>query len=101
LLQGKKKTKDKQPKDLIVTSDEPDSTLVLVNTQEESRDRERLFTFRMQVKQKMLTTVLDSGSQKNLISSSIVQELGLVVKDHPDPYELNGQNRESFDKVTQ
>lgn len=37
LLQGKKKTKDKPPKNLILTSDEPDPTLVLVNTQEESR----------------------------------------------------------------
>ena len=50
LLQGKKKTKDKPPQDLILTSDEPNPTLVLVNTQEASRDRERLFTFRMQVK---------------------------------------------------
>ena len=23
------------------------------------------------------------------------------MKDHPDPYELSGQNRESFDRVTQ
>ena len=72
MLHGKKKTKDKKPKDLIVTLDEPDPTLFLVNTQEESRDRERLFTFRMQVKQKMLITISNSGSKKNLISSSIV-----------------------------
>ena len=53
------------------------------------------------MKQKMLTAILDSGSQKNLISSSIVQELGLAVQDHPDPYELSGQNRDSFDRVSQ
>ena len=40
----------------------------------------------------ILTTILDSGSEQNLISSSIVQELGLVVQDHLDPYELSGQN---------
>ena len=44
------------------------------------------------MKQKMLTAILDSGSQKKVISSSIVQELGLAVQDHPDPYELSGQN---------
>ena len=42
------------------------------------------------MKQKMLTAILDSGSQKNLISSSIVQELGLEMKDHLDPYEISG-----------
>lgn len=55
----------------------------------------------MRVKQKILSVILDSGSQKNLISSSIVQELGLAVTDHPDPYELNGQNRDYFDRVIQ
>ena len=49
----------------------------------------------------MLTAILDSGSQQNLISSSTVQELGLTVQDHPDPYELSGQNRDSFDRVSQ
>ena len=92
MLQGKKKTKDKKVIDVIITLDEPYSTLVLVNTQEERGDRERLFTFRMQVKKKILSVILDSDSQKNLISSSIVHELGLAVMDHPDPYELNGQN---------
>jgi len=76
-----KKTKDKPPKDLILTSDEPDPTLVLVNTQEESRARERLFTFRMQVKQKMLIAILDSGNQWNLISSSIVDVPSFLWRD--------------------
>eukprot|EP01018_Ginkgo_biloba_P015883 Gb_35176 [translate_table: standard] len=63
--------------------------------------RERIFTFRVQVKQKILSAILDSGSQQNLISTSTVRELGLEVMDHPDPYELSGRNRESFDRVTQ
>jgi len=58
--------------DVMITSDELDPTLILINTQEARSDRERLFTFRMQVKKKILSTILDSGSQKNLISSSIV-----------------------------
>jgi len=40
----------------------------------------------------MLTVILDSSSQKNLISSSIVHELGITVKDNTNPYELSGQN---------
>ena len=86
--------------DVAITSDEPDSTIVLVNTPEASTMRERLFTFRVQVKQKILSAILDSGSQRNLISASRVRELGLEVMDHPDPYELSGRNRESFDRVT-
>jgi len=74
----------------MITSNDPYPTLVLVNTQEARNDRERLFTFRMLVKQKILSTILDSGSWKNLISSFIVQELGLAVTNHLDPYELNG-----------
>lgn len=63
-------------------------------------DREGLFTFKMQVKQKMLSTILDRSSQNNLILSSIVQELGLALNDHTNPYELSEKNWESFDKVT-
>lgn len=90
LLHGKKKTEDKKVIDVMITSDEPDPTLVLVNTQEARSDRERLFTFKMQVKQRILSAILDNGSQKNLISSSIVQEMGLPVMDHLNPYELSG-----------
>lgn len=61
--------------------------------------QEVLFTFILQVKQAKLRTILDSGSQKNLIVSTIVQELGLELKDHPNPYELSGRNQESYDKV--
>ena len=72
LLQGKKKMKDKKVIDVMITLDEPEHTLILVNTQEARGYRERLFTFKMQVKQKILSAILDSGSQKNPISSSVV-----------------------------
>lgn len=78
--------------DVRITLDDPDPTLILVNTHEARSDRERLFTFKMQVKKKILSAILDSDIQKNLITTFVVQDLGLVVVDHPDPYELSGQN---------
>jgi len=54
----------------------------------------------MQVKQKIVSTILYSSSQNKLMSYSIVEEMGLEVGAHLDPYNINGHNQESFDKVT-
>jgi len=56
------KLENKQPIDLIVTSDEPYLTPILVNTEEKEKEREQLFTIRMQVKNIVL--ILDTGSQR-------------------------------------
>ena len=45
LHQGKQKGKGKKVIDVAITLDEPDPTVVLVNTPEVSTTRERLFTF--------------------------------------------------------
>ena len=57
-----RKHEKKQPIKLIVTSDESDPTLILVNKEDKDMDRERPFTLQMQVKNKVISTILDSGS---------------------------------------
>ena len=51
--------------------------------------RERLFIVRIQVKTSIVDCVIDSGSQKNLISGALVEKLGLETKTHPRPYPLS------------
>lgn len=50
LHQGKQKGKGKQVIDVAITSYEIEPTVILVNTPKASTTRERLFTFRAQVK---------------------------------------------------
>jgi hypothetical protein len=47
---------------------------------------ERLFHLQMWVKGTPLHFIVDSGSQKNLISAEVVKKLGLSTTPHPQPY---------------
>ncbi|KAJ9542817.1 hypothetical protein OSB04_029323 [Centaurea solstitialis] len=53
-----------------------------------SEEKEELFTLKIQVKQEVIEAIVDTGSQKNLISASLVERLGLVTTPHPRPYSL-------------
>ncbi|XP_031493251.1 uncharacterized protein LOC116259531 [Nymphaea colorata] len=59
----------------------------VISTAEEEH-AEELFTIKIQVKNEVIGTIFDTGSQKNLISSSLVERLGLVTTPHPRPYPL-------------
>ncbi|KAA8538962.1 hypothetical protein F0562_025654 [Nyssa sinensis] len=50
--------------------------------------KEELFNVRIQIKQEVIGAIVDTGSQKNLISTSLVQKLGLDTIPHPKPYPL-------------
>ena len=50
--------------------------------------REHLFIIRIQVKTSIVECVIDSGSQKNLISVALFEKLGLETKTHRKPYPL-------------
>nr|GEZ28141.1 RNA-directed DNA polymerase, eukaryota, reverse transcriptase zinc-binding domain protein [Tanacetum cinerariifolium] len=43
----------------------------------------------IQVKQEVIEAIVDTGSEKNLISSSLVERLGLETTPHPRPYSLS------------
>jgi hypothetical protein len=49
---------------------------------------ERLFHSQMWVKGTPLHFIVDSGSQKNLISAEVVKQLGLSTTPHPQPYSI-------------
>eukprot|EP01018_Ginkgo_biloba_P015834 Gb_22750 [translate_table: standard] len=64
--------------------------LILVNAKGKNMDRKSLFTM----------PILDSGSQQNLVSASLVKDLGLDLEECPNPYEISNKNREESDQVT-
>ena len=55
---------------------------------EDSEEDERLFHSQMWVKGSPLQFIVDSGSQKNLISVEVVKRLGLPTIAHPQPYTI-------------
>ncbi|GJT11122.1 hypothetical protein Tco_0858164 [Tanacetum coccineum] len=53
-----------------------------------TKEKEELFTLKIQVKQELTEAIVDTESEKNLISSSLVERLGLETTPHPRPYSL-------------
>jgi hypothetical protein len=66
-----------------------------------SKDRKRnaLFHIRVSTKQKKVDTLIDSGSQANLISED--KQLGLTKKPHKKPYPLGFVCKDKILQVTQ
>jgi hypothetical protein len=50
--------------------------------------RSKLFHIRVIMKHTKVNTLIDSGSQSNLISEELVKQLGLKTKIHHKPYTL-------------
>jgi hypothetical protein len=51
--------------------------------------RSNFFHIRVIMKHTKIDTLIDSGSQSNLISEEVVKKLGLNIKIHHKPYSLN------------
>jgi len=54
----------------------------------------------MQVKNKVISAILDNGSQRNLILAIMVKDLGLYLEEFPNPYEISDKNIGESDLVT-
>ena len=71
---------------------EPNVTIATTKIQpddlEETEEGERLFHSQMWVQGKPLHFIVDSGSQKNLISVEVVKRLNLPTVPHPQPYNI-------------
>ncbi|GJR36909.1 hypothetical protein Tco_1212593 [Tanacetum coccineum] len=63
-------------------------TLMVKPTSGVTKEKEELFTLKIQVKQELTEAIVDTESEKNLISSSLVERLGLETTPHPRPYSL-------------
>jgi hypothetical protein len=71
---------------------EPSATVVITKVQPGEPDKpeegERLFHSQMWVKDTLLHFIVDSSSQKNLISVEVIKQLALPTTPHPQPYTI-------------
>ncbi|XP_020262299.1 uncharacterized protein LOC109838254 [Asparagus officinalis] len=78
---------------------EPNNSLNLMAGKQamaENEDpREQLFVLKLQVKTSLIDIIVDLGSQKNLISETLVRKLGLKTVKHPKPYPLGWIQKEA------
>jgi len=58
------------------------------NEPEEPEEGERLFHSQMWMKGSLLQFIVNSGSQKNLVSAKVMKRLGLPTMSHPQPYSI-------------
>jgi hypothetical protein len=69
---------------------EPSSTIATTKLQpgepDETKEGEGLLHSYMWVKGTPLHFIVDSGSQKNLISAEVIKQLALLTTPHPQPY---------------
>ena len=71
---------------------EPNATVATMKIQkeepEDSVEEDRIFHSQMWLKGSPLQFIVDSGSQKNLISAKVVKQLGFPTTTHPQPYTI-------------
>jgi hypothetical protein len=83
---------------------EPSATVATTKLQpgepDEPEEGEHLFHSQMWVKGTPLHFIIDSGSQKNLISAEVIKQLALPTMSHPQPYTI-GWLRQGSDLLHQ
>ena len=82
-----KSTPMETPKNGSIIGADPYATITTMKVVPHE-DEERLFHSQMWVDGKHLHFIVDSGSQKNLISMEIVKSLSLKMTRHPQPYSM-------------
>jgi hypothetical protein len=84
---------------------EPSATIATTKLQhgepDEPEEGEHLFHSQMWVKGTPLHFIVDSGSQKNLISAEVVKRLALPTTPHPQPYTIGWLHQGSDLRVSQ
>jgi hypothetical protein len=65
-----------------------DTVTIQLEEPTDPEEGEHLFHSQMWVKGTPLHFIIDSGSQKNLISEEVVKKLGLSTTPHPQPYNI-------------
>lgn len=67
---------------------------------EEEKEMAKLFHINIQVKKRMVDSLLNFVSQYNLIVVDLISKIGLKVHDHPNPYPLGCVNNNVETMVT-
>jgi hypothetical protein len=81
-IHGKGQIIDADPTAIVAT------TTIQPEEPTDPEEGEHLFHSQMWVKGTPLHFIVDSGSQKNLISAEVVKQLGLSTTPHPQPYNI-------------
>jgi hypothetical protein len=76
------------------------TTKVQPNEPEESEEGEHLFHSQMWVKGAPLHFIVDSRSQKNLISVEVIKWLEFSTTPHPQPYNMGGSAKDEISMST-
>jgi hypothetical protein len=84
---GRRQIIDADPTTIVAT------TTIQPEEPTEIEEGEHLFHSHMCVKGTLLHFIVDSGSQKNLISTKVVKQLGLSTTPHPQPYNIRWLRR--------
>jgi hypothetical protein len=79
---GKRQIIDADPTTIVLT------TTIQPEEPTDPEEGEHLFHSQMWVKGTPLHFIVDSKSQKNLISTEVVKKLGLLTTPHPQPYNI-------------
>jgi hypothetical protein len=79
---GKRQIIDIDPTAIVAT------TTIQPEEPTDPEEGEHLFHSQMWVKGTPLHFIVDSGSQKNLISAEVIKQLGLSTTPHPQPYNI-------------
>jgi hypothetical protein len=79
---GKRQIIDADPTAIVATA------AIQPEEPTDPEEGERLFHSQMWVKGTPLHFIVDSRSQKNLISTEVVKQLGLLTTPHPQPYNI-------------
>ncbi|XP_071708258.1 uncharacterized protein [Rutidosis leptorrhynchoides] len=69
------------------------------NDDEYSWLRNNIFRTKVNTKGKVCSMIIDGGSCENVVSTEMVEKLGLQVVDHPEPYQLTWLKHSSNVKV--
>jgi len=80
---------------LLENPTELDTSLNLTTRHNSTMQSLPLFTHNCHVKDIIAIIILDNGSQKNRVSSNLVQRFNLPTTPHPNPYHLAGFNKEA------
>ncbi|GKC65747.1 reverse transcriptase domain-containing protein [Tanacetum coccineum] len=75
----------------IIVLDQDDDTTWL---------RTNIFRTQCTAKGKVCTVIIDGGSCENMVSTTMVEKLGLPIQNHPDPYQLTWLKKGNLIKVT-
>nr|GEY01488.1 hypothetical protein [Tanacetum cinerariifolium] len=62
--------------------------------------RTNIFRTQCTTKSKICTVIIDGGNCKNMVSTTMVEKLGLPIQNHPDPYQFTWLKKGNLVKVT-